>query len=100
MTQPMNRETKRMLQRQGSINADGTPVARERQAVPPAEKGPRTPPVQFVREVKAEMKKVVWPTRNEVINYTTVTLVMLLIVTFAVFVLDFLSSKGVYGLFS
>jgi preprotein translocase subunit SecE len=100
MTQPMNRETKRMLQRQGSINADGTPVVRERQPLPAAEKVERTPPLQFVREVRGELKKVVWPTKNEVINYTTVTVVMLLIVTLAVFVLDFLASKGVYGLFS
>ena len=100
MTQPMNRETKRMLQRQGSINADGTPVARERQATPPAEKAERTPPLQFIREVRTELKKVVWPTRNEIINYTTVTVVMLLIVTLAVFLLDLLSSKSVYGLFS
>jgi preprotein translocase subunit SecE len=100
MTQPMNRETKRMMQRQGSINADGTPVATPRSAPTAADKAERTPPAQFVREVRTEMKKVVWPTRAEVINYTTVTVVMLLLVTVAVFLLDLLSSKAVYGLFS
>ncbi len=101
MTQPMNRETKRMMQRQGSINADGTPVVRERAAAPaPTEKDVRTPPAQFVREVRGELKKVVWPTKAEVINYTTVTVVMLLLVTASVFLLDLLSSKSVYTLFS
>jgi preprotein translocase subunit SecE len=100
MTQPMNRETKRMMQRQGSINADGTPVMQKREPQAPSEKDVRTPPAQFVREVRAELKKVVWPTRAEVINYTTVTVVMLLLVTAAVFLLDLLSSKSVYSLFS
>jgi preprotein translocase subunit SecE len=98
MSQPMNRETKRMLQRQGSISADGTPVIAPRTNLP-TEREPRTPLRQFVKEVRAELKKVIWPTKPEVINYTTVTLVMLLLVTGAVFLLDFLSSKGVYALF-
>jgi preprotein translocase subunit SecE len=98
MSQPMNRETKRMLQRQGSISADGTPIAAPRPNLP-SEREARTPFPQFVREVRTELKKVIWPTKPEVINYTTVTLVMLLLVTAAVFLLDFLSSKGVYALF-
>jgi preprotein translocase subunit SecE len=100
MSQPMNRETKRMLQRQGSINADGSPVAVQRPPVTAADRPARVPAKQFLTEVKAEMKKVVWPTRPEVINFTTVTIVMLLIVTLAVFALDFLSAKSIYTLFN
>jgi preprotein translocase subunit SecE len=99
MTQPMNRETKRMLQRQGSINADGTPVPQERRPASVEQRDERTPLRQVFREVRVELKKVVWPTKPEVINYTTVTVVMLLIVTAAVFAFDFVSSKGIYRLF-
>lgn len=35
----------------------------------------RTPPGQFLREVRQELKKVAWPTRSEVLNYTVVVLV-------------------------
>jgi preprotein translocase subunit SecE len=100
MTQPMNRETKRLLKKQGSLTADGSPVARERSASAPATVKERTPPLEFLRQVRAELRKVVWPTRPEIINFTSVTVVMLLIVTVVVFFLDLLASKGVYGLFS
>ncbi len=100
MTQPMNRETKRLLKKQGSLAADGSPVVRERTTSAPATPQERTPPLEFFRQVKAEMRKVVWPTRPEVINFTTVTIVMLLLVTALVFILDLLATKGVYGLFN
>ena len=99
MTQPMNRETKRMLQRTGQLGADGTPAPRERTSPATAAKVERTPPRQFVREVVAELRKVAWPTRPEVINFTTVTIVMLVIMVALVFVLDLGFAKGVYSLF-
>ena len=100
MTQPMNRETKRLLKKQGTLAADGSPIARERVTSGPTTPKVKTPPLEFLRQVRAELKKVVWPTRPEIINFTSVTIVMLLIVTFLVAIFDFLSAKGVYGLFS
>ena len=47
----------------------------------------------------AELRKVAWPTRPEVINFTTVTIVMLLVMMAIVFVLDLGFAKGVYSLF-
>ncbi len=41
----------------------------------------------FFRQVVAEVRKVVWPTRTELITYTTVVLVF--VVSFAVLVLVF-----------
>jgi preprotein translocase subunit SecE len=35
---------------------------------------------QFLTEVKAEMKKVTWPTRDEVISYTIVVLITVAVV--------------------
>lgn len=42
----------------------------------------------FVRQVVAELKKVVRPTRSELLNYTTVVLVFVIVVMAFVTVLD------------
>lgn len=42
----------------------------------------------FVRQVVAELKKVVRPTRSELLNYTTVVLVFVVVVMAFVTVLD------------
>lgn len=43
----------------------------------------------FVRQVVAELKKVVSPTRSELMTYTAVVLVFLVVVMFFVVVLDY-----------
>ena len=48
----------------------------------------RTTPALFVRQVVGELRKVIWPTRNELVTYTTVSLVFVLIVVGIVFGLD------------
>ncbi|TGO06355.1 preprotein translocase subunit SecE [Serinibacter arcticus] len=45
--------------------------------------------VLFVRQVIAELRKVVTPTRPELLNYTLVVLVFILVCMAFVFVLDF-----------
>lgn len=45
--------------------------------------------VQFLREVKIELKKVVWPARKQVIGSTAVVVVLVLIVSFFLGVVDF-----------
>ena len=42
-------------------------------------KGGRTTPVVFVRQVVAELRKVIWPTRHELTTYTTVALVFIVV---------------------
>ena len=92
----MNRETKRMLQRQGALAEDGTPKASRRPAPSPnAPKEPRTKPRQFVREVNAELRKVAWPTRSETINLSIVVFVFLLLMTALIAGLDYGFSKVV-----
>ena len=49
----------------------------------------------FIRQVIAELKKVVTPTRNEYVNYVTVVIVFIMIVMAFVLVVDFLVNKGV-----
>jgi preprotein translocase subunit SecE len=96
----VNRETKRMLQRQGQLAPDGTPARRPsttRPAPRPAQQ--RTGPRQFTREVRGELRKVAWPTRGEVFNYTVIVLIALVVLTSIVFALDFLFSQFVLFLF-
>ena len=42
----------------------------------------------FYRQVVAEMRKVVWPTRSQLITYTTVVIVFVLFIIAIVSVLD------------
>ena len=97
----MNRETKRMLQRQGQLGPDGEPVAkrRERQAPQPKTKEQRTSPRQFLREVRAELRKVAWPTRSEVINYSIIVLVAVLVMMAFIAIVDYAASEFVLKLF-
>jgi preprotein translocase subunit SecE len=86
----MNRQQKRMLQRQGQLDTEGAPVARKRTAPPaPKPKDERTTPAQFVREVRGELRKVAWPTRPEVINYSIIVFVAVVILTAFVAALDY-----------
>jgi preprotein translocase subunit SecE len=92
----MNRETKRMLQRQGQLTDDGAPKASRRPAPSPnAPREPRTKPREFVREVKAELRKVAWPTRSHTLNLSLVVFVFLVILTAIIAAFDYGFSKAV-----
>src|SRR5581483_6564870 len=87
----MNRETKRMLQRQGQLGEDGAPKAQRRQqtAPSPKERDQRTKPTEFVGEVRAELRKVAWPTRPEVINFSIIVCVAVVVLTIFIGILDY-----------
>ena len=59
----------------------------------------RTSPALFVRQVVAELRKVVRPTRPELITYTSVVLVFVLGVMTFVSVLDYFFGKLVLWAF-
>jgi preprotein translocase subunit SecE len=80
----LNREQKRMLKRQGALDEKGAPTRAVRQAP----KG-RVGPVQYLREVRDEMRKVAWPTRPEVIRYSIIVTVCVVIFMVFVGVLDY-----------
>ncbi|MEW6553397.1 MAG: preprotein translocase subunit SecE [Actinomycetota bacterium] len=48
---------------------------------------------QFLTEVRAEMKKVTWPTRDEVVSYTIVVLVTVVLMGGIVYFADILFTK-------
>ena len=93
----MNREQRRYLQKQGQIDAEGNPVAAPREMRAP-EKTERVGPGQYVQEVRTELKRVTWPTRNEVVNYTIVVTLTVLILTAFIAGLDYLFGEGVLQL--
>jgi len=96
----MNRETKRLLQRQGQVGADGTAASRRPSAADlPRRRRERVSVSQFFREVREEMRQVSWPTRAEVNNYTGVVVVVLVFMTILIFGLGFALSKFVTFLF-
>lgn len=94
----MNRQTKRMMAKQGADK----PRAPERRTQPqqqsPKDKE-KTGPRQYLSEVRGELKKVAWPTKKEVTNSTLVVLIAVVFMTTLIFLLDYGSSKFVLFLF-
>ncbi len=93
----MNRQMKRMQRRQGTTMDRAAAAATTRRAASQEKK--RTSPRQFLKEVRQELKKVNWPTRQELFAYTVVVLVSVTVLTSFVFGLDFLFSKLVLKVF-
>lgn len=64
-----------------------------------AQKKERTKPRQFVKEVIAELKKVAWPSRQEVIAYSLVVLVSSIVIAALIFAMDFVFTQAVLTLY-
>ena len=60
----------------------------------------RTSPATFYRQVVAELRKVVWPTRQQLITYFWVVLVFVVVVMTFVSLLDLAFGKAVFAVFS
>ena len=86
-----------MARKQGAMDADGAPVAERRRPAPPRRE--RASPARFMREVRVELRKVSWPTRSEVVNYSIVTLVVVVILTAVIGALDYGFGDAVLKLF-
>jgi preprotein translocase subunit SecE len=104
----MNRAQKRMLQKQGALGADGEAVREKPQAKRPAPpqrgqdgapKEKRASPRQFLHEVRGELRKVAWPTREEVINYSIIVLVAIVVLTSFIALVDYGVSEFVLKLY-
>ena len=95
----MNRETKRLLKKQGQMDDEGNPVATRRAAPVQRTKAERVPPAQFAKEVRGELRKVAWPTRNEVVNYAIIVLATIIILTTIIGIFDYGFGKAVIALF-
>lgn len=55
--------------------------------------------VQFFKECGTELKKVVWPSRDDVFSSVKVVLVSTIIVALILFLFDFVFTKGIELIF-
>jgi preprotein translocase subunit SecE len=92
----MNRQTKRLMQKQGS---DKPGQAQQRRPQPAPVQRDKVGPREYFSEVKGELRKVAWPTRKEVINSTIIVLIAVVVMTALIFGFDYVSSKFVLFLF-
>lgn len=103
----VNRATKRLMAKQQRAEQKGgggraASDTEERASSRPArlERKKRTPPRQFIKEVRTELKKVAWPSRKEVATYTVVVLVSVVFLTTIVFGMDYGFNQIVFRAFS
>ena len=82
----LNREQKRSLKKTGALNEKGLPT----RAPAPARKSKddRVGPAQYLREVRAEMRKVSWPKWPEVRRFSIIVFTTVVLYTAYVFGLD------------
>ena len=59
----------------------------------------RTTPALFFRQIVAELRKVIWPTRKELVTYTVVVLVFVVVHGHLVTSLDYGFTKLVFEVF-
>ena len=71
----------------------------ERSPVRSEKKRERTSPVTFYRQVVAELRKVVWPTQQQLVTYLIVVIVFVLVMIAYVSLLDVAFGKAVFALF-
>ena len=91
----MNRQTKRLMQKQGSDK----PGQQQRRPQPAPVQREKVGPREYLAEVKGELRKVAWPTRKEVINSTIIVLIAVIVMTSLIFLFDLASSNFVLWLF-
>jgi preprotein translocase subunit SecE len=77
-------------------SANGGATNKRPSAAPARE---RTTPSQYFAEVRSELKKVAWPTREETIQSSLVVLIAVTVMTALIFGFDWASSHFVVFLF-
>jgi preprotein translocase subunit SecE len=92
----MNREMRRLQNREDRrLKQKRQQQQRKRR---PAKGGEQVPLMQrfrrFLREVRAELKRVSWPTREQLIAFTTVTVITSATLTIFIFGLDIFFKDG------
>jgi len=95
----LNREQKRQLRKMGALDEKGQPARVQRQA-PQKTREDRVGPIQYINEVRDEMRKVAWPKWPEVRRMGLIVLVTVILYTAYIGALDSLMgfvSNWFYG---
>ena len=98
----MNREFKRRMRRDEKAQKRAMSRGQQRSPVPagqPQAKRERVKLRQFVGEIRGELKRVIWPTRSEVITYSIVVIFVVTVLTGVVFALDLGFAQAIVALF-
>lgn len=101
----MNREMRRLQEREerlqkkqgtGRDRASRRTAALQARAQAPGERKPVWQRLRhYLHEVRQELRKVTWPTRDQMVAFTTVTVVTSLVLTVVVFGLDVVMKEAV-----
>ncbi len=59
----------------------------------------RTTPALFFRQIVGELRKVIWPTRKELVTYTVVCMAFVTFMVIIVTSLDYGFTKGMFEVF-
>jgi preprotein translocase subunit SecE len=88
-----------MMAKEEAAKKKGTPRQNPKAAMAAGQKKERTKPRQFLKEVIGELRKVAWPTRQEVVAYSIVVLVSVIVIAALIFFMDLLFTQAVLKLY-
>jgi preprotein translocase subunit SecE len=83
----------------GRPESDSAEARKPRRGGKRAKKGPLARVALFYRQIIAELRKVVWPSRNELVTYTSVVIVFVVVIIAIVTVIDWGLTKAVSYVF-
>lgn len=97
----MNREFKRRMRREQQAQERSMLRGGQRAPVPvqQRQRRQRLRIRQYFSEIRAELRRVIWPTRAEVFTYSVVVLFVVTLLTGIVFVLDLGFAQAIVELF-
>ena len=84
-----------MAEEEKVVKSDAKPAKEKKKK----RKGPN-PIAKWFRELRSELKKVVWPSRKQIINNTIVALVLMVVSAIVVWAFDQLAAQGINALIS
>ena len=86
----MNRELRRLQEKEEKRQKD-----QRAKGVVQRPRRERASVLQFIREVRQELRRVAWPSRQELATFTAVTVITTTALAGIIFVMDFFFKKGV-----
>ena len=95
----MNREFKRRMKREERLQQRAMARGGPRPPMPVQQKRERVGFRQYLREIQAELRRVNWPTRTEVVTYSIVVVFVVAILTGLVFAADLGFAQAIIALF-
>jgi preprotein translocase subunit SecE len=95
----VNREFKRRMKKDERQQKRAMARGGPRPPMPVQQKRERVGFRQYLREIQAELKRVMWPTPQEVMTYSIVVILVVAVLTTLVFLLDLGFSQVIVALF-